>query len=203
MEWQKLGRIFNPVSDRTKHHPLLETHASNPTPIFLKGDTYRVLYSGRDKKNRSSVGFFDFNLKTLEISNANNPPLFTFGPPGSFYDSGVGLGGAYSIKGKTYILFMGWQNPPNEHWRGDIVKLELSKDFKLTLKSKDPVLRLSEIDPLSFSYPWVFVSEDNRLCMVYGSTKTWAASNRKMIHVLNYAESWMAKLGNTRSLYSV
>lgn len=199
MKWQKLGRIFDPVSDVTENHPLLHSHASNPTPIHLEGDNYRILYSGRDKQNRSSVGFFDFNLKTFELYNTHHPPLFTFGSEGSFYESGVSLGGSYKIRDRTYILFMGWQNPPNEHWRGDIGKLELTKDFKLILSSKQPVLPLSDTDPISFSYPWVYETESNYY-MVYGSTKTWSSPNGEMIHVLNLAESKDGICWNKRGL---
>ena len=200
MKWQKLGRIFNPLSDKVIRHTLLESHASNPTPIYLYGDNYRILYSGRDKENRSSIGFFDFNLTTFKVFNSDNPPIFSFGPAGSFYESGVSLGGVYNVNDKTYILFMGWQNPPNKHWRGDIGQFELSKDCKLTLTSNEPILPLSDTDPLSFSYPCVYISDKNTFTMVYGSTKSWSASNGEMIHVLNAADSTDGKKWKTKGL---
>ena len=48
----------------------------------------RVFYSGRDKKNRSSIGAFDFCLEN-KIINYYFDPLFKFGPKNSFYQDGV------------------------------------------------------------------------------------------------------------------
>ena len=65
MYWKKIGRIFDPNSK--KRHPKLKTHAANPLPVKIKDDIYRVFYSARDSKNRSSVGAFDFDIHKLKI----------------------------------------------------------------------------------------------------------------------------------------
>ena len=49
---------------------------------------------------------------------------------------------------------MGWQNPKNEHWRGDIGRLILTDDLSLELESSKPFLSVKN-DPVSLSYPWV------------------------------------------------
>ena len=44
-------------------------------------------------------------------------------------------------------------------------------------------------DPISLSYPWVLNNYDSNYVMWYGSTKTWDAGNKEMIHTINYASS--------------
>ncbi len=52
MEWEKLGNIFNP---KIGFHPKLYTHASNPLPLHLNNNIYRIYYNGRDKQNLSLI----------------------------------------------------------------------------------------------------------------------------------------------------
>ena len=67
MKWKNLGRIFNPLN--YSRHNQLQTHASNPTVYKINSEIVRVFYSGRDKKNRSSLGAFDFCLKNKKITH--------------------------------------------------------------------------------------------------------------------------------------
>jgi hypothetical protein len=70
--WKKLGQIYTPKE--IGRHPKLLSHAANPLPVHLDGDVYRVFFSGRDEKNRSSVGAVDIDL--VEVCHANSacPP---------------------------------------------------------------------------------------------------------------------------------
>lgn len=83
---------------------------------------------------------------------------------------------------------MGWQNNPNQHWRGDIGRLELSKDSKLSINSVTPLMSSDIEDPVSLSYPWV-IKEERLYKMWYGSTICWEAGNKEMLHVIKYATS--------------
>src|SRR5688500_5307896 len=86
--WEKLGQIYCPQPV----HPKLLTHAANPIPLLLEGDVFRVLFSGRDASNRSSVGAVDLNLRSGAVVRVHPRPLFEHGPQGSFYADGVSLG---------------------------------------------------------------------------------------------------------------
>lgn len=183
MRWEKLGRLYAPLP----LHPKLVTHAANPTAIHLDADLYRVFFSGRDSENRSSVGYADIDLGKLSVSYVHPEPLFIHGSNGSFYSHGVSIGCCYEAEGHKYLLFMGWQRRPGAHWRGDIGRFRLTKDFSLEIETR-PFLDSDLTDPLSLSYPWV-MRQNDLYRMWYGSTLTWDAGNDEMLHVINYAIS--------------
>jgi hypothetical protein len=186
MAWQKQGLIYRPQSI----HPKLATHVANPLPIFLDGDTYRVFYSGRDALNRSSVGYVDIDIVKREVIYVHPEPVFLHGDEASFYSHGVSIGNCYDVGETRYILFMGWQCPPDRHWRGEIGRLVLASDLStLTLDSHKPFMAVDEIDPISLSYPWVMHDESNGYHMWYGSTLQWDAGNAEMLHVIHHASS--------------
>lgn len=187
MTWRKLGRLFDPGAH--PRCPKLITHAANPVPIRKTGDVYQIFYSGRDAQNRSSVGAVELNIFSGEIMRLNSDPVFEHGPLGSFYADGVSLGNPYEAKGEKYLLFMGWQNPSKAHWRGDIGRLRIHKDNSLSLDSTAPFLGADSTDPISLSYPWVLSMAAGSYHMWYGSTITWDAGNREMLHVIHHATS--------------
>lgn len=192
--WRKLGRLYTP--EASLRHPKLASHAANPLPVHLSEDIYRIFYSGRDKYNRSSVGAVDIDIVNQSIVRDFHNPFFEHGEPGCYYSDGISVGGSYCVNGARHILFMGWQNPPNQHWRGDIGRLRLTHDLRLELFDNFPLMSCDLVDPLSFSYPWVQASPAGGFEMWYGSTIVWDAGNGEMLHVINHAtskdgESWV------------
>lgn len=182
--WRKLGRIFEP----TGIHPKLRTHAANPLAVPLGDDRVRIYYSGRDEENRSSVSYIEFDLGRLETTYVHDRPVIEHGPPGSFYAHGISIGNCYEVTGRRYMLFMGWQVPPDSHWRGDIGRLTVADDGRLALDGDGPFVGASATDPISLSYPWV-EREGTGYRMWYGSTREWDAGNGEMLHVINEAIS--------------
>ena len=59
MKWIKKGLIFKP----DKRLFWSKTHSMIPTPLKLNEKELKVFYSGRDKHNRSHIGFVVFDLK--------------------------------------------------------------------------------------------------------------------------------------------
>lgn len=183
--WEKLGQIFKmkPI------HAKLHSHASNPLAVHLKEDVFRIYFSGRDVNNRSSVGFVDIDIIKKEVVNCCTTPVVSFGNENSFYSHGISIGNLYEQQNKKYILFMGWNITPNEHWRGDIGRLELVSDDKMVVTPPNiPFVKVDKEDDISLSYPFVIFHE-GFYKMWYGSTITWEAENKEMIHVIKYATS--------------
>lgn len=185
LHWHKLGLLYNLPSEGL--HPKLLSHVANPLPVHMNGDVYRVFFCSRDAKNRSSVGGVDINIVTGNVVKQYKQPFFEFGPPGSFYADGVSIGNCYTIKGTSYIFFMGWQTPKDSHFRGDIGRLVLKSDLSLELDHAWPVMGVDITDPISLSYPWVVGDDSQGFEMWYGSTTTWDAGNGEMLHVLHHA----------------
>ena len=198
MEWKKLGIVYQPKID--KNHPKLITHAANPLPVHIHDDMYRIYYSGRDKKNRSSVGAIDFDIRKKEIVKIFNDPVFIHGEENSFYSHGVSIGCKYRIKNMHYILFMGWHIPEGRHWRGEIGRLLIHSDGYLTYNDCAPVIGRDSKDPISLSYPCIYIDANDLYHMWYGSTKSWDAGNGEMLHVINYATSIEGELWSRKGL---
>jgi hypothetical protein len=178
--WEKIGMIFEAGSDNED----LLTHASNPVAIHLANNVYRIFYCGRNKENKSSVSFVDFDLLNLKIVNNPRTTLLKYGEKGTFYSHGITIGNCWSQGTERFIGFMGWQNKKDQHWRGDIGKFNLH-----TLKV-NKVLGTNHVDKISLSYPYV-LRDNNRYIMWYGSTISWESESidKEMIHTINYATS--------------
>lgn len=183
--WRKLGLLYEPRS----RHPKLLSHAANPLPVSIGGDVFRIFFSGRDAQNRSSVGAVDINMATRQIVGTFDEPFLIHGPPGSFYEAGISIGNCYDVGEQRYMLFMGWQNPPGGHWRGDIGRIRVSDALTLDVDSDTPFMGQDEEDSISLSYPWVTTAPDGSFRMWYGSTTAWDAGNGEMLHVLKGATS--------------
>jgi hypothetical protein len=185
MRWEKLGLLYAPEPV----HPKLRTHAANPLALPLSGDVFRVFFGGRDAANRTSVGCVDVDVARRSIVTVHRTPAFEHGAPGSFYADGVSIGCCYETDGRRYMLFMGWQTPPDAHWRGDIGRLVVERDLSLRLDNDTPLMSVAPTDPVSLSYPWVLRDDGGVLRMWYGSTLTWDAGNGEMVHVIQHARS--------------
>lgn len=186
-KWQKLGLLYCPSGNNL--HSKLLSHAANPLPVLLKGDVYRIFFSGRDAENRSSVGAVDIDIVKRKVTQEHNKPFFENGPKGSFFADGVSIGNCYKVGDRQYMLFMGWQTPKTGHWRGDIGRLLVRPDLTLELVNDSPFLASDEVDPISLSYPWALEAKGGGFGMWYGSTLTWDAGNTEMLHVINFASS--------------
>lgn len=185
--WRKLGLLYTLPEQGL--HSKLHSHVANPLPLWMDDDVYRVYFSSRDQQNRSSVGAVDIDLVQRKVIEEYAKPFFIHGSEDSFYADGVSIGNVYEADGQRYMLFMGWRNPPNEHWRGEIGRLIVNPDFSLELESNTPLMSIDNSDPISLSYPWVLRMDSNQYRMWYGSTIEWDAGNGEMLHVINCATS--------------
>ena len=188
MYWEKLGNIYDPRKINGKHHKLI-SHASNPTPMRIDENTYRIYFSGRDIYNRSSISAFDFNIKKMEIIKDFHQPLFSFGAKNSYFSHGVSPCCFYKVKNVLYLLFMGWHIPKNQHWEGQIGRLKVEKNGSLSYKDKNPILPKNAEDPISLSYPFILRKSKSEYLIWYGSTISWDCGNGEMLHIIKGAFS--------------
>lgn len=185
MNWKKLGQIYHCKSSCQD----LITHAANPLAVHISGSIYRIFFSGRNAENKSSVGYVDIDIFSLKVLDEEESFVIRYGGPDTFFSHGISIGNCYEVQKFSYILFMGWQIPEGEHWKGEIGRLKLSEDKKsLTLNPENSFFSTDSEDPVSLSYPWV-MHDENMYKMWYGSTISWSSENGEMIHVIKYATS--------------
>lgn len=185
MKWEKKVKLF----DLVKTNQLIQSHASNPVPLHLEGDIFRVFFSSRNVFNQSSVSYVDIDIIKQQVIAFEGEIIHKFGPKGSFFADGISVGDIYTINNQAYMLFMGWQSEGLSHWRGDIGRFKLIDNLELELNPTHPFIGIEHpFDPISLSYPFILFDQ-GIYKMWYGSTKDWSSENDEMIHSINYATS--------------
>lgn len=186
MRWKRLGLVYRPSGELT----WARSHAANPVAEHIAGDRFRIYFSARDEKNRSSIGtvVIDLNEPT-RVLEVGPTPVLGPGDLGMFDDCGASIGCILTVGGARYLYYMGWNLAVTVPWKNEI-GLAISEAPGMPFKrwSRFPVLRLDEVDPYTLSYPWV-LRDGDRYRMWYGSNLRWGAEKKDMLHVIKYAES--------------
>ncbi len=171
MGWVRLGRIFDVDKPRFEW---MTSHAANPCAVALSEDRFRIFFSTRDSKNRSSVGFFDLNLSGApSVEEISGLPVLSPGVRGSFDEDGVSVGSIFPWDGQLYLFYLGWNVGTSVPFRNAIGRAILSPDLKHSSRVETgPCLDRSSVDPFSLSYPFVW-SVGGQLVMYYSSISAW------------------------------
>ena len=185
MKWRKRGRLYAPDGRK----PWMSTHAANPVAEPLGGDRFRVYFSSRDERNRSSISYVDLDLTSGDIIGEADVPVLGPGDLAMFDDCGVSIGCILHRGDARYLYYMGWHLTVSVPWQ-NALGLAISEGPGRPFRriSRFPVVELNEIDPYTISYPWV-MEDEGRLRMWYGSNLVWGSRKEDMRHVIKYAES--------------
>jgi len=184
-KFERLGHIFN----SEQQYDWMYSHAANPTPVHLAGETYRIFFSCRDPNNRSHVAFLDYNMNLRKIERVCERPLLTPGPKGYFDDCGISPGCIVKDDlGKYWLYYMGWNLMVTVPFLNTI-GLAIGDSLDAFEKyNGTPIIDRNPLDPISVSYPWV-IKEDDRWRMWYGSMDSWATEEFEMQHFFSHAYS--------------
>lgn len=185
MVWRKLGRIFAPSGELDWSR----THAALAVPEWIEGDIFRIYFSSRDEKNRSSIGSVVVDLseggKVLDIPAE---PILRPGARGMFDDCGVSIGSIVRAGDKRLLYYTGWNLAVTVPWKNTIGLAVSEADGVFERWSAFPIVVLDERDPFSLSYPWV-IEDQGKYRMWYGSNLSWGEGTEEIPHVIKYAES--------------
>ena len=186
MRWRKLGRVFRPSGKLD----WARSHAANPTPEHVEGDTFRIYFSARDANNRSSIGYVVVDLgDNIRVVEVPDEPVLGPGDLGMFDDCGASVGCILRVGEKRYLYYMGWNLAVTVPWKNALgLAVSDSIDGPFRRWSRFPIVPLDEIDPYTISYPWVMY-DGGRYRMWYGSNLRWGPEKKDMMHVIKYAES--------------
>ena len=189
MKWRKLGLIFTPSGK----HPWMQSHASLPTSFRLAGNTYRVYFASRDSKNRSYIGYMDF-----DIQNLGNPlyiskePVLVPGPIGCFDDHGVYASSLVECEAQIFMYYIGWNPGTKAPLFYSSIGLAISEDKGKSFKkkSKAPIMSRSEFDPCLVTSPCVLI-DSGAWRMWYVSGFKWEQEGDELhsYYHIKYAES--------------
>jgi hypothetical protein len=186
MKWRKLGHIYSPDGKK----PWMQSYAANPIAEHQGDDRFRIYFSSRDEKNRSSIASIDIDLKNPTLfSNESIEPVLAPGDLAMFDDSGCSIACIVPVGEERYLYYMGWHLTVTVPWQ-NALGLAISEGPGLPFRrvSRFPIVELNEIDPYTISYPWV-MRDNGKFRMWYGSNIQWGAEKADMRHLIKYAES--------------
>src|SRR5678815_3998205 len=102
MKWKKLGRIYQPSGKKE----WARSYAANPTAEHIKDDLFRIYFSTRDDKNRSSIGWIVIDLKEPgKILEEAADPVLSPGELAMFDDSGASIGCIINVGEARFLYY--------------------------------------------------------------------------------------------------
>lgn len=187
MKWIKQGLIFKPDGKLS----WAITHATAPVAENITDDLFRVYFSGRDKKNRSRIGYIEININSpKDILYTSKKSVLSLGSVGSFDESGTMTSWITQNDNKNYLYYTGWTRGvtvPYYFYIG-LATSQNGKDFQRF--SKAPVLGRNIYDPYLTASPCV-IKENATWKMWYVSSIKRELRNKDLLpyYRINYTES--------------
>jgi len=200
MKWVKKGLIFKPEGQ----FDWVITHAALPIAERIGEDLYRIYFSGRDRLNRSQIGYIEVNINEPQnILYITEKPILGLGALGCFDDSGVTPTWIVDYKGMKYMYYLGW-NRMSTVRASEVTGLAISKDGGKTFErfSKAPILDRTDREPYLILVITCVLIEGRIWKMWYDSADEWMTPNLPRYNI-KYAESRDGINWTRRGLVSV
>ena len=176
MKWKKIGLIASP---KLFNLNWWDSYGMDPCSIQLNDSIFRIFFCGRNKKNISMIGYFDFDLRNQKILKISKKPVMFPGELGAFDDNGVTASCLIKDKNLVYLYYIGWK--PKSTTRYSLMTgLAISKNKGTTFKrySRAPILNLTDKEPFSIlTAPYVIKIRKKKWFMWYVSCEKWVNSN--------------------------
>lgn len=186
--WTTHGLILRP--DPRKDW--MQSHVAVPALERVRGDLFRMYFCSRDAKNRSQIGYAEFDIREPEkILYLTPEPVLRFGELGAFDDSGVTPTWILDRGGKKYLYYVGWNKGSTVRFQV-YAGLAISEDGGKTFRrySRAPILERVRQDPL-LTATLSILKEGGKYRMWYISGDRWFEKDGETFPVYNikYAES--------------
>lgn len=183
MSWKKKGIIIEPRSDIW----WMKSHAMLPTVKFIKNNSFRVFYSGRDDNGVSHIGYSNIEVKgdtIVELSKSQNPVLSP-GDRGCFDDNGVTPS---CIVGDKFY-YIGWNSGTTTYRMSLIMGLAfINKSLKLERYSRAPLMKRTDREPFGICTAPYVIKDHNIYKMWYVSGEKWITKDLPVYNI-KYATS--------------
>ena len=171
MKWVKKGLIFSPRSQ----YDWVVTHAMLPTADRIGDDLFRIYFSGRDRLNRSHIGYVVIDIKDPQrILKVSEKPVLGLGKLGAFDDNGVSPACLVNNGGLKYLYYFGWNKGANVR-AAEVSGLAISRDSGLTFQrhSKAPIIDRTDAEPYLILVISCILVENGTWRMWYDSADEW------------------------------
>lgn len=186
MQWAKKGLIFKPEGQ----FDWVISHAMLPIADRIGEDLYRIYFSGRDKLNRSLVGYVEIDMNEPQnILRLSERPVLGLGKLGCFDDNGLTPTWIVNHEGKKYLYYLGW-NKGSTVRASEVTGLAISKDGGETFErfSNAPILDRTDREPYLILVVSCILIEGNVWRMWYDSAEEWLNQDLPRYNI-KYAES--------------
>lgn len=186
MKWVKKSLIFKPDGQ----FDWVITHAALPIAERIEEDRYRIYFSGRDKLNRSSIGYIEIDItEPQNIVNITEKPILVSGSLGCFDDCGVSPTWIVNFNNMKYLYYLGW-NQGTTVLASELTGLAISKDDGKTFErfSRAPILERTDMEPFSILVASCVLIEEGIWRMWYDSADAWISRDSSRYNI-KYAES--------------
>jgi hypothetical protein len=186
MKWVKKGSIFKPEGQ----YDWAVTHAMLPIADRIGEDLYRIYFSGRDKLNRSLIGYVEIDINEPQnILKLSERPVLGLGKLGCFDDNGVTPTWIINYEGKKYMYYLGWNKGATVR-ASEVTGLAISKDGGVTFErfSKAPILSRTDREPYSILVVSCVLIEGKTWRMWYDSADEWLNKDLPRYNI-KYAQS--------------
>lgn len=189
MQWKKHGVVWQPEGDKA----WARSHATCPTPLWLKDGTLRLYVQCRDANNVGRVGYVDVDPDDPTcVLRVADEPVFDVGEAGCFDDNGVLQTTILEDEdGRVRMYYVGFELGHHIRYRlltGLAVSDDGGESFQRV--SRTPVLERSDAEPFFRGGPYVRL--DNGVYRVwYVAGGSWTEIHGKALPVydLRYLES--------------
>jgi hypothetical protein len=186
MKWKKIGLIIRPLGN----HEWMQTHAMLPVAEWRNTDVYRVYFSGRDRQNRSLVGYTEIDLNDPSTHLTFSPqPVLGLGALGCFDDNGVTPSWVVDFGGRKYLYYIGWNKGATVRM-SLVAGLSVSDDGGESFQrvSRVPILDRTDEEPFTINTAPCVLKEGNLWRMWYVSGVEWVHKDLPRYNI-KYAES--------------
>jgi len=187
-EWNKLGRLLAP----SKELPWMSTYSGSASVLPNKNSSRVTVYvTGRDNRNRSSIGQFTLDLESsIEILDIKDKPVLSFGERGTFDENGVSYPYVVANRDKIYMFYTGWMPTVLTPFQNHLGLAVRCTDGSFSRVSKVPIMDRNHDDPLCIGSACV-IHELGHWQMWYTSFLKWGevSTEPKHYYHIKYAES--------------
>lgn len=189
MHWEKYGVVWKPEGNKR----WARSHATCPTPLWLKDGTLRLYMQCRDANNVGRVGYVDVDPEDpTSVVSVSERPVLDVGEAGCFDDNGVLQTSVIEDgDGRLRMYYVGFELGHHIRYRL-LTGVAISEDGGETFHriSRIPVLERSDAEPFFRGGPFVRFDEGKyRIWYVAGGAWTKIHGKAMPVYDLRYLES--------------